>query len=79
MKISEVFDNNQYDVNATIKIFAGGQWNDDGKEVGCISCGHTENCPNEILNSNITYMTVDVSKGHIIVECDADYQKVRMG
>lgn len=69
MKVSDLLQSKFFDVNANVKIFAGGQWNDGGKQVGSFSCGNIESCPKNVLDSNIIYMTVDES-GCIIVECD---------
>lgn len=83
MKVSGLLENKEFDVNATVKIFTGGQWNGDGIQVGLFSCGTMKGLPRllpgdvpdrflpeNIMDSNITYMTVDQDDGSIVVECD---------
>lgn len=69
MKVSELLLAKEFDVNAEVKLFAGGPWNDGGRQVGSSSCG-TLNCPKDVLHSNIVYITTDC-KGAIVVECDS--------
>lgn len=74
MKISEFLSNDTFDVNANVRIFAGGSWNEDGKQVGYCSCGHMEADKVDVLDANITYVTTD-DQGNIVLECDAVIEK----
>ncbi len=73
MKIREFLNNSAFDVNANVRIFEGGQWNDDGVECAYFSCGNltprVHRTTTEILDSSITYITTD-DNGCIIIECD---------
>lgn len=66
MKVSELIENPQFDLSAEVEIFSGPHNN--GVLLATFSCGRRE-LPDDVLNSNITYMTV--KDGTIVIECDA--------
>lgn len=67
MTIREFIGDKGFDVNANIKVYAGGCWNENGKLVASFN-GMPQN--EDILDHNITYMTTDTSDSSIVIECD---------
>lgn len=70
LKVKDLIGNREFDVNANVKVYGGGQWNEDGEPLITFSCGSWQSKYKEAMDSHITYMTVD-GKGCIIIECDA--------
>lgn len=67
MTIREFINDKGFDINANIKVYAGGHWRENGKLVANFN-GTLLN--EDVLNSNITYMTTDASDDSIVIECD---------
>lgn len=68
MTIREFISDKGFDINASIKVYAGGQWNGNGRLIESFN-GAPQN--EDILDYNITYMTTDASDSSIVIECNA--------
>lgn len=66
MKLKDFVANRDFDVNADYEIYHG-VWNDGGECIWDSNMGRLSQ-DDLIAQYNITYITVDVSTGNIIIE-----------
>lgn len=71
MKLSDLLENPFFDINAIVRVFAGGAWGEDGTEVGRFSCGNAEFYTDGLMDAHVTYIATD-DDGRIVIECDLD-------
>lgn len=74
--VRDLIDSSAFDVNAGVDIYAGGQWNENGRRIAHFFCGIMDPESDAILDSHITYMTVDQRKKRIVIECDVEMEKL---
>lgn len=75
MTIREFVNDGGFDINANIKVYAGGHWREDGRLVASFNNASQDE---GVLDYNITYMTTDISDSSIVIECDMPMESLEI-